>query len=194
MKADGNQLTLRDLIRGDLQRQKIDKSNFLTIVVYLRRAGFSAIFLHRLAVACSHKGAIGKFFSLFFARLNLMLNSCDIHPEAVIGPGFLAAHPTGIVIGRARIGNNVTVQQNVTLGMRQFVGDETDPANYPIVDDEACISAGAVVLGPIKIGKRARIGANAVVLDDVPDDCTAVGVPARIVTRGIGNIQSRETA
>lgn len=172
-----------ELLREDLQRQKLKEVTFLTILSHLRRAGFSAIFLHRLAAAATRKGVFGKFTANFLARLNLMVNSCDIHPEAVIGPGFMIAHPTGAVIGRSVIGRDVTIQQNVTLGMRQFVGDETDPANYPTIGDNACISAGAVILGPIRIGNGALIGANAVVLQDVPDHCTAVGVPARIIVR-----------
>jgi serine O-acetyltransferase len=172
-----------ELLRQDLQRQKLQNVTFLTILSHLRRAGFSATFLYRLAAASTRKGAFGKFTANFLTRLNLMINSCDIHPEAVIGPGFMIAHPTGAVIGRSVIGRDVTVQQNVTLGMRQFIGDETDPANYPTIGDNVCISAGAVILGPIKIGDGAVIGANAVVLQDVPEHCTAVGVPARIIVR-----------
>jgi serine O-acetyltransferase len=129
--------------------------------------------------------------ALFLARLNLMLNGCDIYPNAIIGPGFLIGHPTGVVIGRSTIGSNFRIQQNATLGVRgvwddptNFLADgEFNPASYPTLADNVTVCAGAVVLGNIKIGRGAMIGANAVVLQDVPEDGLAVGVPARIIEK-----------
>ncbi|MFD0838370.1 serine O-acetyltransferase [Williamsia serinedens] len=101
----------------------------------------------------------------------------DIPRSAEIGPGLRLAHGgRGTVIHpRARIGERVTIYHGVTLGTR---GDGTDDA--PTIGDGAYIGAGACILGGVTVGRKARIGANAVVLTDIPDCATAVGVPARV--------------
>ena len=147
----------------------------------LGRPGFLAVFLHRLAANCAHKNKLGQIGARFFARLNFLLNACDISPQAVIGPGFKLSHPMGIVIGPATVGRNVMMLQNTTLGMRRFTDNERDPACYPTVGDNVTICAGAVIAGQVTIGDCAVIGANAVVTQDVPAKATAVGIPARIV-------------
>ncbi|MGL5011002.1 MAG: serine O-acetyltransferase, partial [Paracoccaceae bacterium] len=96
-----------------------------------------------------------------------------------IGPGFVLPHPGGIVLGSARIGRNVTVFQNVTLGARDFDG-AYDLAKRPVLEDGCLVGAGAVVLGPIRVGRGATVAANSLALRDVPDGATAIGVPAAI--------------
>jgi serine O-acetyltransferase len=100
----------------------------------------------------------------------------DIDPGADIGPGIYLPHPYGIVIGGdCKVGTNVCILQHVTLGRNGSV------PSGPVIGDGSTLNAGAVIVGPITVGSRCRIGANAVVLCDVPDDHVAVGVPARIL-------------
>ncbi len=105
---------------------------------------------------------------------------CDIHPGAAIGRRFFVDHATGVVIGEtAIIGDDVVVYQGVTLG-----GVSTSKGKrHPTVGNHVVIGANASVLGNITIGSNVRIGAGSVVLEDVPDDCTVVGVPGRIVRK-----------
>lgn len=102
----------------------------------------------------------------------------EIHPGATIGKRFFIDHGTGVVIGEtAEIGDNVTVYQGVTLG-----GTGKDVGKrHPTVGNNVLIGAGAKVLGPFKIGDNTRIAAGAVVLDEIPPNATAVGVPAKVV-------------
>ena len=102
----------------------------------------------------------------------------EIHPSAVIGPGFFIDHGTGVVIGEtAEIGENVTLYQGVTLGGTGFEAGK----RHPSVEDNVTIGSGAKLLGPITIGHGAKIGANAVVIHDVPPNSTVVGVPGHPV-------------
>ena len=95
-------------------------------------------------------------------------------PSVPIGPGFYLPHPGAVVIQANRIGRDVTVQGSITIGMRDSTG-------FPTIGNDVFIGCGARILGSITVGDGARIGANAVVLVDVPPGCTAVGVPARII-------------
>ena len=104
----------------------------------------------------------------------------EIHPGAVIGKNFFIDHGSGVVIGETtEIGDNCTVYQGVTLG---GTGKETGK-RHPTLGNNVMVGAGARVLGPFKVGDNSKIAANAVVLSEVPPNCTAVGVPARIVRR-----------
>jgi serine O-acetyltransferase len=116
----------------------------------------------------------------FFTLLNFIVFGIEIAPQCSIGPGLFLPHTQGTVIGAWSIGSNVTIFQGVTLGAREihFLYKEEI---RPKVSDNVSIGAGAKVLGGIVIGTNARIGANAVVLKNVPEDCFAVGVPARIL-------------
>lgn len=103
----------------------------------------------------------------------------EIHPGAKIGKNLFIDHGMGVVIGEtAEVGNNVTIYHGVTLG---GIGDDSNAKRHPTVEDDVMIGAGAKVLGPITIGKGAKIGANAVVLKDVPPYTTVVGVPGKVV-------------
>lgn len=102
----------------------------------------------------------------------------EIHPGAVIGKGFFIDHGSGVIIGEtAVIGNNVTLYQGVTLG---GTGKETGK-RHPTLKDNVMVSAGAKIIGSFTIGENSKIGAGSVVLEEVPPNCTVVGVPGRIV-------------
>lgn len=111
---------------------------------------------------------IGSFLSLFI----LMIFRVEIPARAVIGPGFVLPHPMGIVIGSASIGRNVTIFQNVTLGAREFDGSY-DLSKRPILDDCVVVGAGAVILGPIRIGQNVVVRANGLITWDIhAEDCS----------------------
>ncbi len=109
-----------------------------------------------------------------------VLTGVDIHPEARIGPGLFIDHATGVVIGQtAEIGADVTIYQGVTLGGTSLERGK----RHPTVGDRVVIGAGAKVLGPVTVGDDSRIGANAVVVRDVPRDSVVVGVPGQVIAR-----------
>lgn len=140
-------------------------------------SGFHAIFCHKF----SH--FYYKHHMKSLARLNSQLarfwTGIEIHPGATIGDGLFIDHGMGVVIGEtAVIGNNCTIYHNVTLGGR---GHAIGERRHPIIGDNVLVGAGAKLLGPITVGNDANIGANAVVLHDVPDRATVVGVPGKIV-------------
>ena len=104
----------------------------------------------------------------------------DIHPAATIGPGLFIDHALGVVIGEtAEVGADVTLYQGVTLGGTSLEGGK----RHPTVGDRVTIGSGAKVLGPVTIGAGSRIGANAVVVRDVPPDSVVVGVPGQVIAR-----------
>ena len=102
----------------------------------------------------------------------------EIHPGATIGKGFFIDHGTGVIIGETTIiGNNVTLYQGVTLG---GTGKETGK-RHPTLEDNVMVSAGAKIIGSFTVGKNSKIGAGSVVIEEVPPNCTVVGIPGRIV-------------
>ena len=107
-------------------------------------------------------------------RRLMRIYGLELEPAAQIGGGLYIAHPVGCVLSARKIGSNVTVISNVTFGTR-------DDAMWPTIGDGAFIGVGARILGGVDIGARGRVGANAVVIHDVPAGATAVGIPARIV-------------
>jgi serine O-acetyltransferase len=138
--------------------------------------GVMALGLHRIAHALFQRRLF--FLARFVNHFSRMLTAIDIHPGARIGRNFFIDHGFTVIGETAEIGNDVTIYQCVTLG-------GTDPANgiagkrHPTIADGAIIGSGAQVLGPITVGARARIGANAVVTRDVPEGAIMVGIPAR---------------
>ena len=144
--------------------------------IFLTNQGVHAILLYRIAhlLYINHFRFIAKLISQF-ARF---LTGIEIHPAALIGKGLLIDHGSGVVIGEtAVIGDGCTIFHGVTLGGRGNGKGKRHPTLY----NGVFVGAGAKILGNIEIGNNAKIGANAVVLDDVPNNATAVGVPARIV-------------
>ena len=138
--------------------------------------GFHFVFWHRVVRLLRRIPLAGGILSrimLFWLEIGF---SSQISLSARIGGGLYTPHPFGIVIGMgSKIGKNVTIHQHVTLGSRSAQKRE-----QPSIEDDAYVGAGAVLLGPITIGQAAKIGANAVVLNDVPAGCVAVGNPAKV--------------
>ncbi len=150
----------------------------------LSYAGFWALLSYRISHFLRAAGLpVLPRFMQAFARF---ATGIDIHPGALIGPGLFIDHGMGTVIGEtAEIGADATLLHQVTLGARGGRRPGGGAKRHPTLGDRVFVGAGAKLLGPIRIGSDAMIGANAVVLEDVPDGATAVGVPARIV-RGRG--------
>lgn len=139
---------------------------------------FRVMLHYRLA----HKLYLKKhyFLARYISQRAVRKTGIEIHPGAQIGSGFFIDHGSGVIIGETTIiGNNVTLYQGVTLG---GTGKETGK-RHPTIEDNVMISAGAKVLGSFTIGAGSKIGAGSVVLEEVPPNCTVVGVPGRIVKR-----------
>jgi serine O-acetyltransferase len=117
-----------------------------------------------------------------FSLLNFVIFGIEISPKCNIGPGIFFPHTQGTVIGSWSIGKNVTIFQGVTLGAREMEYDYSE-SKRPTILDGVLIGAGAKILGGVTIGRNARIGANAVIIDDVPEDGLAVGIPARVIVK-----------
>lgn len=149
-----------------------------TLEILLTYSGLHAILMYRVA----HKLYEKKLFlpARIISQFARFLTGIEIHPGAKIGKGFFIDHGSGVVIGETtEIGDNCLVYQGVTLG---GTGKEKGK-RHPTLGNNVMVGSGARVLGPFKVGDNAKIAANAVVLEEVPPDCTAVGVPARIVRR-----------
>ncbi len=144
--------------------------------VMLLYSGFHALMAHKV----SHKLYQKKkyFAARLISQTARFLTGIEIHPGAVIGRGMFIDHGSGVVIGEtAEIGDNCTIYQGVTLG---GTGKDTGK-RHPTLGNNVMVGAGAKVLGPFRIGDNAKIAANAVVLEEIPPDSTAVGIPARVV-------------
>lgn len=123
-----------------------------------------------------------RLLARIFSNLGRFFTGVEIHPGASIGKNLVIDHGTGTVIGEtAVIGNNVLIYHQVTLG---GTGNEKGFKRHPSLCDNVMVAAGAKILGDIHIGTNAKIGANSVVLKDVPKNATAVGIPARIIYNG----------
>lgn len=148
------------------------------IEIFLLYKGFRALRYYRRA----HKHFLkGHFFrARYISERAKFKTGIEIHPGATIGKGFFIDHGSGVVVGEtAKIGDNCILYQGVTLG---GTGKDTGK-RHPTLGNNVMVGAGAKVLGPVNIGNNVKIAAGAVVLTDIPDNCTAVGVPARVVRR-----------
>ncbi len=144
--------------------------------------GVWALFWYRISHALYRIGF--KVPARWISGIGQALTFVDIHPGAQIGRRVFIDHATGIVIGETTvIGNDVLIYQQVTLGGVSL----SKGKRHPTIGDNAVIGAGAKVLGNITIGTNAKVGANSVVIRDVPDNSTAVGIPARVSSRIDGN-------
>jgi serine O-acetyltransferase len=167
--------TLRKDIRATFARDPAARSTLQILLCY---PGLHAVWFYRLA----HWLWIHKQYVLgrWVSHVGRFLTGIEIHPGARIGSGFFIDHGMGTVIGEtAEIGEEVTLYHNVTLGGVSMKKEK----RHPTVEDHVVIGAGAQVLGPVRIGARSRLGANSVVVKDVPSDSVVVGVPGRIRSR-----------
>lgn len=166
--------TFRDEARNVLEKDPAAKNMLEVVLCY---PGLHAVLFYRLTNKLYRK----KWFVLgrVISQMVRGLTGIEIHPGATIGKGLFIDHGMGIVIGEtAEVGDNVTIYHGVTLG-----GTGKDVGKrHPTVGDNVIIGAGAKVLGPIKIGSNSKVGANAVVLKEVPEGSTVVGIPGRVVT------------
>lgn len=152
--------------------------------VILTYSGLHSIWAHRVAHWFFKRKLF--FIARVISQVSRFFTGIEIHPGATIGRRFFIDHGMGIVIGETcEIGDNVTVYQGVTLG---GTGKEKGK-RHPTVKDNALIATGAKVLGSITIGENSKIGAGAVVLSNVPDNSTVVGMKARVVVRDGVKIQ-----
>ncbi len=140
--------------------------------------GFHAIFLHRIAHWFWNNNM--KLLGRVLSHISRFLTGVEIHPGARIGKGFFIDHGMGVVIGEtSELGDNVTIYHGVTLGGTSF----TRGKRHPTIESNVTIGAGAKVLGPLTVGSSSKIGANSVVIVDVPPNSTVVGIPGKIVLR-----------
>jgi serine O-acetyltransferase len=166
-------------IRQDIRAAKErDPAVPTTLQVIFAYPGVHAIWGHRISHWLWNRGA--RVAARVFAELTRILTGVEIHPGAVLGAGLFIDHATGVVIGEtAEVGDDVTIYHGVTLG-----GTGTDTGKrHPTIGDRVIVGAGAKILGPIKIGDDSRIGANAVVVKEVPSSSVVVGVPGQIISR-----------
>lgn len=120
------------------------------------------------------------FLARWISQRAVRKTGIEIHPGAVIGENFFIDHGNGVIIGEtAVVGNNVTLYQGVTLG---GTGKEHGK-RHPTIGDNVMISAGAKIIGSFKVGENSKVGAGSVVIEEVPPNCTVVGVPGRVVRR-----------
>jgi len=168
------------LIKEDfLNVKKNDPALHSTFELFFNYPGLWALLFHRIAHSLYKKGL--RFLPRFISAIGQFLTVIDIHPAATIGRRVFIDHGAGVVIGEtAVIGNDVLIYQQVTLG-----GVSTDKGKrHPTLEDHVVIGAGAKVLGNITIAENSKVGANSVVVNNVPADSTAVGIPARVLKRG----------
>lgn len=168
-----------EAIRRDIRAaRERDPAVPTTLQVILAYPGVHAIWGHRINHWLWQRGA--RLIARVTAEITRILTGVEIHPGAVLGPGLFIDHATGVVIGEtAEVGEDVTLYHGVTLG-----GSGRDTGKrHPTIGDRVTIGAGAKILGAIKIGDDSRIGANAVVVKEVPSSSVVVGVPGQVISR-----------
>ncbi|KAA1251698.1 serine O-acetyltransferase [Mycobacterium simiae] len=166
-------------IRRDIQAARHrDPARPTVLEVIFSYPGVHAVWGHRISHWLWLRNA--RLVARALAELTRILTGVDIHPGAVIGSGLFIDHATGVVIGEtAEVGDDVTLYHGVTLG-----GTGTDIGKrHPTIGDRVTIGAGAKILGPIKIGADSRVGANSVVVKEVPSGAVVVGVPGQVISR-----------
>lgn len=178
-KRMAHEAFLRDvaeMVRAVKARDPAARSTAEVLLLY---SGVHAVMAHRKAHALLEQGH--PFLARVVSQTARHLTGIEIHPGATIGKGLLIDHGMGVVIGEtAEIGDNCTIYQGVTLG-----GTGKDVGKrHPTLGDNVMVGAGAKILGPVHIGSGSKVAANAVVLHEVPENSTAVGIPAKVVRRG----------
>lgn len=180
---------LISLLVADLERQfrlrglerRVSWVSFIQNLLHPR-------FLPNVLIRISHSAKLAGIPGLpaLCSYLNIVLFGLEVAPRCQIGPGLFLPHTSGTVIGAWRLGKNVTVFQNVTLGAKE-IDMGFDPAIRPNVGDGVTLGSGSRILGGVSVGDNVAIGANAVVLTSIPPNSVAVGIPARVVSQRTPN-------
>ena len=171
---------MHDYLQSIMNRDPAAKSKLSIVLTY---PGVKAIFLHRIA----NFFCVAKFdlIARIISQFSRFLTGIEIHPKAKIGKNLFIDHGMGVVIGEtSEIGDNVTIYHMVTLGGISPSIDSDNQRNvkrHPTLKDNVVVGSGAQVLGPVVVGKNAKIGANAVVTKDVPENAVMLGIPAKNV-------------
>jgi len=171
---------MSNFLQSIIDRDPAAKSKFSLILTY---PGVKAVFFHRIANFFN----VAKFdlIARIISQFSRFLTGIEIHPRAKIGKNLFIDHGMGVVIGEtSEIGDNVTIYHMVTLGGIAPSINSNDQRNikrHPTIEDEVVIGSGAQVLGPVRVGRCAKIGANAVITKDVPEKAVMVGIPAKNV-------------
>jgi len=164
---------LKDDLECVFERDPAARNRLEVLLTY---PGLHAIFAHRISHGLWKHGL--RFTARWLSYFTRMFTQIDIHPGATIGSRFFIDHGCGVVIGEtAEIGNDVTLYHGVTLGGVSWNAGK----RHPTLCDGVMVGAGAKILGPVTIGRYARVGANSVVVNDIPESMTVVGIPGRVV-------------
>jgi serine O-acetyltransferase len=170
-----------ELLRADLERQyALEGINRKVTVLQMVKRLTSPRFLPLVFCRYSRTALLHGIPLVPYALsyLNLVLFGLQVTPKCEIGPGLFLPHTVGTVLGAWKIGSNVTIFQNATLGAKEL-DMIFSPNLLPVIGDNVTIGAGARVLGAIHVGNNVTVGTNAVVIHSVEPDCTVVGIPAR---------------
>ncbi|PLX87085.1 MAG: serine O-acetyltransferase [Desulfuromonas sp.] len=168
--------TLKEDLKVVFERDPAVRSVFEIIFCY---PGFHAMIFYRMAHALWQR----KFYFLgrFVSHIGRFLTGIEIHPGAQIGRGFFIDHGMGVVIGEtAEIGENCTLYHGVTLGGTSWAKEK----RHPTLGNNIVVGSGAKILGPFSLGDGSKVGSNSVVVKEVPENATVVGVPGRVVVSG----------
>jgi len=171
---------MKNFLQSIIDRDPAAKSKLSLILTY---PGVKAVFFHRIANFFS----VAKFdlIARIISQFSRFLTGIEIHPRAKIGKNLFIDHGMGVVIGEtSEIGDNVTIYHMATLGGIAPSINSNGQRNikrHPTIDDDVVIGSGAQVLGPVRVGRCAKIGANAVITKDVPEKAVMVGIPAKNV-------------
>ena len=171
---------MNEFLESIIKRDPAAKSKISVVLTY---PGVKAVFLHRIA----NFFAVAKFdlIARIISQFSRFMTGIEIHPKAKIGKNLFIDHGMGVVIGETSdIGDNVTIYHMATLGgISPSINsdDQRETKRHPTLQDNVVVGSGAQILGPITIGKNAKIGANAVVTKDVPENGVMVGIPAKNV-------------
>ncbi len=174
---------MNDFIRSIKERDPAAKSTLSVILTY---PGVKAVFFHRIANFFYIAGF--DLLARIISQTTRFFTGIEIHPGAKIGKNLFIDHGMGVVIGEtSEIGNDVTIYHAVTLGgISPSIDSERQrhEKRHPTIGNNVVIGSGAQIIGPVKVGNGSRIAANAVVVNEVPEDSTMVGVPAKAVKTG----------
>ena len=171
---------MNSYLQSIIDRDPAARSKLSVILTY---PGVKAIFLYKIANFFS----VAKFYLVarMISQLARFITGIEIHPAAKIGKNLFIDHGMGVVIGETSdIGDNVTIYHNATLGgISPSINsnEQRHVKRHPTLKDNVVVGSGAQVLGPIEVGKNAKIGSNAVVTKDVPENAVMIGIPARNV-------------